>query len=640
MRNCTASAFTLAACCLSAPFAAPAAAATLTVAAGGDLQTALDRAQPGDVILLAAGAEFVGNFTLPVKSGSGFIVVRSSTADSRLPGPGERVTPSHAPLLARLRSPNSAAALSTVPGSHHWMLQYLGFGPNKDGFGDIIQIGDGSKAQNSLTMVPRQFVLDHLYVHGDPFLGQKRCIALNGANVTVRDSYVSDCKGVGMDTQAIGGWNGPGPYLIENNYLEGAGENVIFGGADPGIPNLVAENVVVRRNLMSKPLEWRDPIVPSPAAPTVTAETGGSLAAGTYGYRIVAYRKVGQGSVGRSTASIEVRTSVSAGGAIRVRWSPVAGATEYRVYGRTPAAQSMYWRVAASEFVDTGVGGVSEAVPTTPGTRWTVKNIFELKNARNVVVEYNIFENNWQKDQAGYAIVFTPRNSGGACTWCTVEDVTFHYNVVRNVAAGFNILGYDSPEITAQANNIQIRHNLFIGVTKAMGGNGWFMLIGGEPRDVIVDHNTVDHDGTSFIYVYGGTETAPKQVLGVRVTNNAARHGSYGMNGEFFAYGNAILAGFYPQVVFLGNYLAGGSASRYPAGNLFSGAFESQFVNAAAGNFQLAPGSLLTRAATDGANIGADVTAVLQATASVDHGAPTPAPRSPSPPGSVQMITR
>jgi hypothetical protein len=35
-------------------------------------------------------------------------------------------------------------------------------------------------------------VLNHLYVHGHPLIGQKRCIALNAADVTISDSYVSD----------------------------------------------------------------------------------------------------------------------------------------------------------------------------------------------------------------------------------------------------------------------------------------------------------------------------------------------------------------------------------------------------------------------------------------------------------------
>jgi len=76
----------------------------IEVKAGGDFQTALNQAKPGDVITLEAGGAFTGNFTLPNKSGSGqseWIVIRSSTADSNLPPPGARVTPSYSAVLPR-----------------------------------------------------------------------------------------------------------------------------------------------------------------------------------------------------------------------------------------------------------------------------------------------------------------------------------------------------------------------------------------------------------------------------------------------------------------------------------------------------------------------------------------------------------
>ena len=147
-----------------------------------------------------------------------------------------RIHPAHAPLLARLRSPTlDTAALRTAPGAHHWDIRYLEFGGNPAGSADIIQLGDGSALQNAIDLVPHHIVLRHVYVHGDPLIGQKRCIALNAADVTIADSYVSDCKSTTQDSQAIAGWNGPGPYTIENNYLEAAGENVMIGGADPAI---------------------------------------------------------------------------------------------------------------------------------------------------------------------------------------------------------------------------------------------------------------------------------------------------------------------------------------------------------------------------------------------------------------------
>ncbi len=354
-------------------------------------------------------------------------------------------------------------------------------------------------------------------------------------------------------------------------------------------------------------MAWRQPILATPSGVTATAQAGGSLAAGTYAYRVVARGIVGQGTNGRSTASTEVSVTLSAAGAVRVRWQAVAGATEYRVYGRTPGSQANYWDVTKTELVDTGAAGLSEAVPTSAGTVWSVKNIFELKNARNVVVEGNVFENHWKESQPGFAIVLTPRNSNGACTWCVVEHVRFEYNIVRNAAGGINILGYDSPSRpTRQTNDVVIRHNVFQ-LTTALGGNGWFLQVGDEPRDLIVEHNTIDSNGNTVVYTYGGTSTNPREIYGLRMSANAAKHGSYGMGGASFAYGNGILTSYYPDHVFTANYLAGGSSSRYPAGNLFAGVFADQFVDAANGDFRVRDGSILRGAAPDGSDIGVDM---------------------------------
>jgi hypothetical protein len=230
---------------------------TIEVRAGDDLQRALDRAQPGDTVVLEAGATFVGNFVLPVKGGASYITVRSSDSDNLLPLPGHRIHPVHASLLAKLRSPNSLPVLQTAPGAHHWRLQLLEFGPNATPTNDIIRLGDGSSRQTALDMVPHDLEIDRCYIHGDPAVGQKRGLALNSASTRIVDSYFADFKLEGQDTQAIAGWNGPGPYEIENNYLEAAGENVLFGGADPAIAGLVPADIRFRDNHVSKPLSWR-----------------------------------------------------------------------------------------------------------------------------------------------------------------------------------------------------------------------------------------------------------------------------------------------------------------------------------------------------------------------------------------------
>jgi hypothetical protein len=281
-------------CAASAALAvAPARAADIYVAAGTNLQTAIDAAQPGDRLLLAPGATFTGNFRLPNKgAATTYITIRSAAADTLLPIAGVRLTPADAPNLPVLRSPNTASALTTAAGAHHWRLQYLEFRANSRGFGDIIALGASS--QTLLTQVPHHLVLDHLYIHGDPALGQKRGLALHSGATWVTDSYIADMKGVGLDTQAINGYNGPGPYAIVNNYLEAAGENFLLGGASPKIPDMIPADIEFTGNHLYKPLAWRTPIVPTPAGVTAVAGGSGALPAATYSYRVVAARRTAQ----------------------------------------------------------------------------------------------------------------------------------------------------------------------------------------------------------------------------------------------------------------------------------------------------------------------------------------------------------
>jgi hypothetical protein len=240
--------------CLFVFLAAPAFAATHQVPAGGDLQAALNAAQPGDVIELEPGATYTGNFRLPVKDGTDFIVIRTRGED--LPGPGVRVDRAHAPRLAKLRSGNTGPALATRPGAHHWRVELVEFQANSRGAGDIISLGAGA-SQTDAAHLPFELVFDRVYVHGDGATGQKRGIALNSGATQILNSYFEDFKLVGQEAQAIAGWNGSGPYLIENNYIEAAAESILFGGADPSIRDLVPSDITVRRNVMTKPLAWR-----------------------------------------------------------------------------------------------------------------------------------------------------------------------------------------------------------------------------------------------------------------------------------------------------------------------------------------------------------------------------------------------
>jgi hypothetical protein len=462
---------------------------------GREFRRALGLAQPGDSIVLDAGAVFSGPFSLPRKTGSGWITIRTSAGD-RLPAPGTRVGPSDAPLMPRLESATESV-ITTDPGAHHYRLVGLEIRPKEGGF--LLNLVAFGYSEKSLEAMPHHIVVDHCYLHGDPRLGTRRGIALNGREIAVVDSYLADFKEVGADSQAIAGWNGPGPFKIVNNTLEGAAENLLFGGADPAIRDLVPSDIEIRHNLFRKPLSWK------------------------------------QGD------------------------------------------------------------------PSFAGTAWTVKNIFELKNARRVLVDGNTFENNWAHAQSGFAILFTVRNQDGSAPWSTVEDVTFTNNVVRHTGSGVNVLGTDDAAPSGPARRIAIRNNLFDDVGgERWGGGGRLLQMLNGVADLAFEHNTCLHTG-NIVTAEGRVHT------GFVFRDNIVLQNDYGVSGAGKASGRSSLEAFFPGARFVRNVIVGGDAAVYPPGNFFPRSIDQVgFMDRGRGDYRLGPSSRYSRSATGGKGAGVD----------------------------------
>jgi hypothetical protein len=474
----------------------PATGPVRVLTAREDLQAALDAAMPGDVIALEPGATFAGPVRLPNKPGSEWITIRTAVADGTFPPPGTRVGPSHAPLMPKIESV-SVSAVTAAPGAHHYRFIGVEIRPRSGSFlYNLVELGNREASVESL---PHHIVFERCYLHGDPQLGGRRGIAMNSRHTAVVDSYLSDFKEEGADAQAIAGWNGLGPFAIVNSYLEGAGENLLFGGADPSIANLVPSDIEIRGNDFGKPPAWK---------------------AGEPGYQ---------------------------------------------------------------------------------GTRWTVKNLFELKNARRVLVDGNLFENNWVQAQTGFAILFTVRNQDGGSPWSLVEDVTFSNNVVRHSGSGVNILGHDDIWPSQPAQRILIRNNLFedIGAGRWGGGGRLFQILA-RANDVVIEHNTAFHTGNIIT-----TERGPH--TGFVYQNNIAPHNEYGIIGADRSPGLNSIETYFPDAVVRGNVIAGGRATAYPGDNFFPPSLaEVGFMDLAAADYRLAGSSRYRHAGTDGKDVGVD----------------------------------
>lgn len=500
----------------------------IPVPAGGDFQAALAQAEPGNIIELAAGAVFEGPFVLPAKAGADWITIRSAQF-AVLPPTGVRIRPADAGAMPTLTSARGAV-LTTAPGAHHYRFIGVAFSPTArraTGFGQpagnagvfldaLVQLGE---VPSLLAEVPHHFSFEHCLLQADTIVGGRRGIVLNAAHTTVRDSHLAGFRMVGEDSQALVGWAGPGPFSIVNNYLEAAGENLMFGGGDPGIAGLVPADIEIRGNHFAKQTAWKE-----------------------------------------------------------------------------------------------GEAGFA-------ATRWSVKNLLELKNARRVLITGNLFEYNWEAAQNGYAILFTVRNQDGTAPWSVVEDVSFTNNIVRHVGSGINVLGFDDNATSAQTRRIAISNNLFTDLGGNWGEGTLLQMLDGT-ADVSLEHNTVLNDGR--ILWSGGRNHS-----GFVFSRNIVRHNEYGMIGDNAGIGNGTLQLYFSDAEIADNLLVGAAAANYPRANAFPRNLrEVGFMDAANADYRLQADSRWRKNAA--ADPGVDFTvlcAALSATELEAWCAPPNAPR-------------
>jgi hypothetical protein len=442
------------------------------------LQAAVDSARSGDVIMLEPGVTYRGHLVLRKKAATNYITLTSSN-QAALPAPGVRMTPARAASarLPRIVSSDEYPAIQTEPGAHHYRLLGLEIVANTavPVTYTIVQFGGTGTRQDALSEVPHHFIVDRAYVHGFSTHNTKRCIETNSAWTAVIDSYVSACHSSTQDSQAIAGWNGPGPFKVVNNYLEGAGETYMLGGSDPSIPNVIPADVEIRGNHFRKPATWRQV--------------------------------------------------------------------------------------------------------------WLVKNTFELKVGRRVLVEGNVFDGVWADAQNGYHMVIKSANQSGRCSWCVTEHVTIRRNLLRNSGSGMNLAGGEAPRGggVGRTNHIVVTGNRLESMNvigTPYRGDGRPFILGGVDY-VTIDHNTIDNGNLTNLVMFGSKPVGPE----FRFTNNIGYRNRYGFHS---------LSTYAPAAIITNNVFIASSGTTYGSTNRLAPSMDAAVRMPAAIGAQ-PPGANMTR---------------------------------------------
>ena len=288
----------------------------------------------------------------------------------------------------------------------------------------------------------------------------------------------------------------------------------------------------------------------------------------------------------------------------------------------------------------TWMKGQSGYIGGRDGNSFIVKNLFELKNAQRVLLDGNILENNWGGfTQVGFAILLTPKNSGG-CPICQVTDVTIRYNSISHVGSGLQIANAlsdnGSSPVDGQRYSI---HDVVIDDIDGVkyGGPSEFAQVSVSAGAPLLQNLTINHI-TAFpshmLFLIGDMVATTTPMKNFVFTNSIVNAGSAPV---WSTGGGPANCAFHdkPLITFIacfGGYtfaanaiIASSSAyppADWPGHNFFpASAAAVRFVdynNGNGGDYRLQPSSSYKGKGTDGKDLGADVDAIHSAIGGVE----------------------
>jgi hypothetical protein len=499
--------------------------ATWTPANASEFQDTLYACNLGDTIILTAAATYrvpgiatdQQAFVLPGKSGGSdtdadYITIRSFALAS-LPE-DTRVTKASSVYMPKIVAIGGRGAFQLAPHSRYWKFQGLEItndstGTSPEHVQDLIASSDW--AYNPITNADAgHFIFDRCYIHPQEdnltpadenynFRTVSHGVTLNVSHLTIKNCRLSGFFGAFahehttvIDSEAIAYSFGPGPLIVENNYLDSWYASILTGGADTSSANTgtisvspVPSTTVFAVNVLNGALPVAEQMI---AVSNVGKEYSAGKVLSVSGSTVTLEAPlVWNGLMNDTPAGPDSMTSAPvpvAGAAVQWAGYYQDGITVVRNTFNIDTAFAQYWK-------------------TFNGSN--PKGYIEFKNGINILFEGNIMQG-WPAN-----IGFGLQNQSGSAPWSAIRNVVLKNNVFKRYSYAFGpmaLTGYS--RLTERGGNVLIHNNLVYGngATDDVNGNASaFFTIGGLGIDgpLTVTHNTVIDTSSGFsIQVPGG----------------------------------------------------------------------------------------------------------------------------------------
>lgn len=352
-----------------------------------NLQTAINAAQRGWVLILNAGENYdtTTGFTLPAKTGQGWITLRSSRLGELRPN--RRVSPSDAALMPKLRTGtgfSSYVMLTTGEPSAYWRFEGLEFTLTTTGLGNTgAFLFFGRKGDNSPEDSPEKtsnhFEIDRCYLHGlGADNGPRRAIIHNSGDISITNSFMDEIKLESSESHVTLGSAMVGPMRFINNTVRGGSIGTLLGGGAMGVRGTSPMFLTFNGNFWEKPADHSVKRYRADPIGTVLPTTGSLTAA---------QPQNGQTFFRTDTATFHVYHGTG--------WTALSGVAANQIcfsgeFWRNESTTPSYWRCTGGTWVSTPTDA---AIAGGSGSfnGFQHKNFLETKHSMGMFVEGNYF---------------------------------------------------------------------------------------------------------------------------------------------------------------------------------------------------------------------------------------------------------
>lgn len=455
-------------------------ATDIIVLAGGDFQAAMNAAQPGDTIVLQAGARYKAPvhqaFVVPAKAN---ITVRSS-AIAELPS--GRVSPADKSKMAAIVATGPQGALTSAPGAIGWKFDGIEFTNESDGSqAQFCHTLIGFSGPQGGTLHPSNFgnniTFTRSYIHPQEdgttnyLRTAAHAIIWNAGSVTIAHNYISGFVGVyahspneKIDTVAIGSSAAGGPFHVHDNYINADFNPIFLGGGENGSPNVatVAAGATLTNATLSQVANLQ---VGDKIAIEVGAVGGDQYACGTVqsiNGTSITYTKLVRNEGGEQY--VDSTRAPTTGG--KAKWRG------FTIHDFTFTRNTVDTDLVASQWVLERTGAKPKAYA-------------EIKLLERGLIEGNIF----QGFPTGFVI--TLRNQNGFSPWSNVKDVIIRNNLFDDFSAHIVQL-FSGDRLSETGSNIQFVNNLMKRpISSKVAGTFPVVIYTAFGSGILVQHNTV-----------------------------------------------------------------------------------------------------------------------------------------------------